>query len=83
MGGDSLPAGAQVQTVDLGGQVGQQELQVGEQGEVVGGNVGVRTAADIVLQPVGVQGPQDAQHVEAGPGVEDVVDDTLGRRGRG
>lgn len=43
----------------------------------------VWATADIVLhEPVCVQGPQDAQHAELWPGVEDVVNDTLnGRRG--
>lgn len=48
-GRDSLPARRQVEPVDLGGQVGQEQLQLGEEGEVVGGDVGVWAAADIVL----------------------------------
>lgn len=67
----------------LGQGAGQQQLQLGEQGEVVRGDVGVRAAADIVLmEPVGVQGTQDAQHVELRLGVEDVVNHTLRREKR-
>ncbi|TNN64803.1 hypothetical protein EYF80_024998 [Liparis tanakae] len=69
-----------VEPVDLGGQIGQEKLQLAEEGEVVGGDVGVWAAADIVLyEPVGVQGTQDAQHVQVRLGVEHVVDDTLER----
>lgn len=86
----SLPASSrQVDAVDLvvglalGQSAGQQQLQLGKQGEVVRGDVGVRAAADIVLmEPVGVQGTQDAQHVELRLGVEDVVNHTLRREKR-
>lgn len=66
--------------IDLGGQVGQEQLQLGEEGEVVGGDVGMWAAADIVLyKPVGVQGAQDTQHVQVRLGVENIVNDTLRR----
>lgn len=67
--------------IDLGGHVGQEQLQLSKEGEVVRGDVGMWAAADIVLyKPVGVQGPQDTQHVQVRLGVENVVDDTLTRR---
>lgn len=79
-GRDSLPARRQMEPVHLGGQVGQEQLQLGEEGEVVGGDVGMWAAADIVLyEPVGVQGAQDTQHVQVRLGVENIVDDTLRR----
>lgn len=68
-----------MQPIDLGGHIGQEQFQLSKEGEVVRGNVGVRAAADIVLcKPVGVQRAQDAQHVQVRPGVENVVDHTLG-----
>lgn len=71
-----------MEPIDLEGGVGQEQLQLGEQGEVVGGNVGVGAAGDIVLnQPVGVQGAQDTQHVQVRLGVENVVNDTLKVKG--
>lgn len=43
----------------------------------------MRAASDIVLyEPVGVQRPQDTQHVQMRLGVENVVDDTLRREHR-
>lgn len=64
--------------IDLGGHSGQEQLQLGIEGEVVRGDVGVRAAADIVLyQPVRIQGTQDAQHVQVRLGVENIIDDTL------
>lgn len=67
-----------MEPVDLGGQVGQEQLQLAEEGEVVGGDVGMWAAADIVLyEPVRVQGAQDTQHVQVRLGVENIVDDTL------
>ncbi len=67
-----------MEPIDLGGHVGQEQLQLGEEGEVVGGDVGMWAAADIVLyEPVGVQGAQDTQHVQVRLGVENIVDDTL------
>lgn len=69
--------------IDLGGHV-EEQLQLGEEGEVVGGDVGMWAAADIVLyEPVGVQGAQDTQHVQVRLGVENIVDDTLPRHGGG
>lgn len=53
-----------MEPIDLGGHV-EDQLQLGEEGEVVGGDVGVWAAGDIVLnEPVVVQGAQDAQHVQ-------------------
>lgn len=70
--------------IDLLGQVGQEQLQLGEEGEVVGGDVGMWAAADIVLyEPVGVQGAQDTQHVQVRLGVENIVDDTLRKEEEG
>lgn len=47
---------------------------------MIGGDVGVRTAADIVLiEPLGIQGPQNTQDVEQRLREEDVVDDALQR----
>lgn len=67
--------------IDLGGYVGQEQLQLSKEGEVVGGDVGVGAAGDIVFyKPVGIQRSQDSQHVQVRLGVENVVDDTL--RGR-
>lgn len=77
-GRDSLPACRQMEPIDLGGCVGQEQLQLGKEGEVVRGDVGMWAAADIVLnEPVGVQGAQDTQHVQVRLGVENIVDDTL------
>lgn len=82
-GRDSLPAGREMEPVDLGRHIRQEQLQLGEEREVVGGDVGVWATADIVLyEPVGVQGAQDTQHVQVRLGVENVVNDTLGGRGR-
>lgn len=73
-----------MEPIDLGGHVGQEQLQLGEEGEVVGGDVGMWAAADIVLyEPVGVQGAQDTQHVQVRLGVENIVDDTLRREEEG
>lgn len=67
-----------MQPIDLGGHIGQEQLQLRIEGEVVRGDVGVWAAADIVLyEPVRVQGAQDAQHVQMRLGVENIVDDTL------
>lgn len=83
-GRDSLPACRQMDPIDLLGQVGQEQLQLGEEGEVVGGDVGMWAAADIVLyEPVGVQGAQDTQHVQVRLGVENIVDDTLRKEEEG
>lgn len=72
-----------METIDLGGHI-EEQLQLGEEGKVVGGDVGMWAAADIVLyEPVGVQGPQDAQHVQVRLGVENIVNDTLRREETG
>lgn len=69
-----------MEPIDLGGQVGQEQLQLGEKGEVVGGDVGMWATADIVVyKPVRVQGAQDTQHVQVRLRIENIVDDTLGR----
>ena len=45
-----------MEPIDLGGHI-EEKLQLGEEGEVVGGDEGVWAAGDIVLyEPVGVQG---------------------------
>lgn len=60
-----------MEPIDLGGHVGQEQLQLGKEGEVVGGDVGMWAAADIVLyEPVWVQWAQDTQHVQVRLGVE-------------
>lgn len=67
-----------MEPIDLGGHIGQEQLQLGEEGEVVGGDVGMWAALDIVLcEPVGIQEAQDTQHVQVRLGVENIVDDTL------
>lgn len=67
-----------MEPIDLGGHV-EEQLQLGEEGEVVGGDVGVWAAGDIVLyEPVVVQRAQDAQHVQLRLRVENIVNDTLG-----
>lgn len=71
-----------MEPIDLGGHV-EEQLQLGEEGEVVGGDVGVRAAGDIVLnEPVVVQRAEDAQHVQLRPRVENIVNDTLEERKR-
>lgn len=71
----------QVQPVQWGGRMRRLaglQLQLGQQGEVVRGDVRVRAARDAVVhQPLAVQRPQQAQDAQVGLGVEDVVDDTL------
>lgn len=66
-----------MEPIDLGGHV-EEQLQLGEEGEVVRGDVGVRAAGDIVLyEPMVVQRAEDAQHVELRLRVENIVNDTL------
>lgn len=66
--------------IDLGGHVGQDQLQLSKEGEVVRGDMWMWAAADIVLyEPVGVQRAQDTQYVQVRLGVENIVDDTLMR----
>lgn len=87
-GGAPLPVDRQVQPVQGVGDVWRLaglQLQLGQQGEVVRGDVRVRAARDAVVhQPLAVQRPQQAQDAQVGLGEEDVVDDTLqgGRRTR-
>lgn len=77
----SLPACRQMEPINLGGHIGQEQLQLSKEGEVVGGDVWMRAAADIVLyKPVVVQRAQDTQHVQVRLRVENIVDDTLGKR---
>lgn len=74
-----LPAARHVETVDQRRE-GQEQLELCKQGEVIGGNVGVRAASDIVLvEPVGVQWAEHTQHVQQRLRVEDVIDHTLRR----
>lgn len=71
-----------MEPIDLWGRIGQEQLQLGKQGEVVRGDVGVRAPSHIVLnQPVGVQGAQNPQHVQVRLRVENVVNDTLKIKG--
>lgn len=71
-----------MEPIDLGGHV-EEQLQLGEEGEVVRGDVGVWAAGDIVLyEPVVVQRAQDAQHVQLRLRVENIVNDTLEERKR-
>lgn len=66
-----------------GGMLGQEQLQLCKQGEVVRRDVGVRAAADVVLQePVVVQRSQDTQNVQLRLRAEDVIDHTLQREER-
>lgn len=62
-------------------RIGQEQLQVCKQGEVIRGDVGMGAASDIVLvEPVGVQGTQHAQHIKQRLRVEDVVNDALEKK---
>lgn len=75
-----LPATRQMNAVDSR-RVGQEQLQLCKQGEVIRGDVGMGAASDIVLvEPVGVQGTQYTQHVEQRLRVEDVVNDALKKK---
>lgn len=72
-----LPACRQVNPVD-GGMLGQEQLQLCKQGEVIRRDVGVRAPADVVLQqPVMVQRSQYTQYVQLRLRAEDVIDHTL------
>lgn len=54
------------------------QLQLGQQGEVVRGDVGMRAAGYVVVdEPLAVQWSQQAQDTHVGLGEEDVVDHTL------
>lgn len=80
LGRVSLPACQQMEPIHLGGQVGQEQLQLSKEGEVVRGDVWMWATADIVLyKPVVVQRAQDTQHVQVRLRVENIVDDTLRR----
>lgn len=80
LGRVSLPACWQMEPIHLGGQVGQEQLQLSKEGEVVRGDVWMWATADIVLyKPVVVQRAQDTQHVQVRLRVENIVDDTLRR----
>lgn len=72
-----LPATRQMNAVDSR-RVGQEQLQLCKQGEVIRGDVRMGAASDTVLvEPVGVQGTQYTQNVEQRLRVEDVVNDAL------
>lgn len=74
-----LPAARHVETVDQRRE-GQEQLNLCKQGEVIGGDVGVWAASDIVLvEPMGVQWAEHAQHVQQRLRVEDVINHTLYR----
>lgn len=78
----SLPASRQVHSVDWG-EVRQDQLELCKQREVIGGDVGVWTASDVVFQePISIQGSQDPQHIKLRLREEDVINDTL-QMGRG
>lgn len=69
-----------MQPVDGVGRVGQArlQLQLGQEGEVVRGDVGVGAAGDVVVpQPLAVQRSQQAQDAHVDLGEEDVVDHAL------
>lgn len=54
------------------------ELELCQDGEVVGGDVGVGAAVDVVLvQPVGVDGPQHTRHLHVQLREEHIVDHAL------
>lgn len=66
-----------VEGVERVGQ-GRLQLQLGQQGEVVRGDVGVGAAGDVVVnEPLAVQRSQQAQDTHVGLGEEDVVDHAL------
>lgn len=66
-----------VEGVEREGLAGLQ-LQLGQQGEVVRGDVWVGAAGDVVVdEPLAVQRSQQAQDAHVGLGEEDVVDHTL------
>lgn len=78
--GAALPVDGQVQPVDGVGRVGQArlQLQLGQEGEVVRGDVGVGATGDVVVpQPLAVQRSQQAQDAHVSLGEEDVVDHAL------
>jgi len=83
-GASVLPVDRQVQPVEGGVEGagrGRVQLQLGQQGEVVRGDVWVGAAGDAVVdQPIGVQRAHEAQDTHVGPGEEDVVDDALRTR---
>ncbi len=72
-----LPATRQMNAIDSR-QIGQEQLQLCKQGEVIRGDVGMGAASDIVLvEPMGVQRTQHTQHIKQRLRVEDVVNDAL------
>lgn len=76
----ALPVDRQVQPIEWVERVGQGrlQLQLGQQGEVVRGDVGVGAAGDVVVdKPLAVQWSQQAQDIHVGLGEEDVVDHAL------
>lgn len=76
----ALPVDGQVQSVEGFERVGQGrvKLQLGEQGKVVRGDVGMGAASDVVVdEPLAVQRSHQAQDTHVGLGEEDVVDNAL------
>lgn len=76
----ALPVDRQVQPVEGVERVGQGrvQLQLGQQGEVVRGDVRVGAARDVVVyEPLAVERSEHAQDAHVGLGEEDVVDHTL------
>lgn len=53
------------------------QLQLDQQGEMVGGHQRVGTPNDVLGQPGSLRGPEEAQHAKVGLAVEDVVDHAL------
>lgn len=76
----ALPVDWQVQPIERVERVGwgRLQLQLGQQGEVVRGDVGVGAAGDVVVdEPLAVQWSHQAQDAHVGLGEEDVVDHAL------
>lgn len=76
----ALPVDRQVQPVQGVQLVGHRgvQLQLGQQGEVVRGDVRVGAASDVVVyEPLAFERPHHAEDAHVNLGVEDVVDDAL------
>lgn len=76
----ALPVDRQVQPVQGVQLVGQRwvQLQLGQQGEVVRGDVRVGAAGDVVVyEPLAFERPHHAEDAHVSLGEEDVVDDAL------
>lgn len=61
------PLPVQVEPVEVGGWQPAAQLQLGQQREVVRGDVRVRAAQDVIVkQPLRVQGPEKTERIELG-----------------